>query len=65
MSEKFTDLVFDHACFHPSKRFTETELSAEYWRSMTDRKMGGRTGMLRTKALERFASLPHYDQEEP
>lgn len=54
--------------FRGAPRFTEAELAAEVWHSITnyfvlEPGFEAVTEAVRNKTIERFATLPHYDEE--
>lgn len=58
-----------------SKRFTDAELAAEYWRAEWTFQYDARTAegdwpnglglTAKTKAFHRFVTTPHYDEAQP
>lgn len=47
------------------KRFTDAELAAEFWKLMAGLYDGhGKKARARREVIERFATLPHFDEME-
>lgn len=52
-----------YAILATEKRFTDAELAAEYWKLMSGLLDGhGKVARHRRAVVDRFASLPHFDE---